>query len=146
MRTRMTFTSRLGALPIIVALILAAAPSPAAAIAPGDDAFERTWQRTDLPVATQAVSRTWMWGPGAFTGPMIEWMTDNPGNGRLVQYFDKSRMEITDPNADPDSIWYVTNGLLARELVTGQLQLGLNDFEGRQPAPINLAGDGDRSQ
>ena len=84
-----------------------------------------------------------MWGPNAFTSPMVEWMTDNPGNGRLVQYFDKSRMEITDPNADPEAIWFVTNGLLARELVTGELQLGLSDFEQRLPAQINVAGDSD---
>ncbi|HUG90477.1 MAG TPA: hypothetical protein VML55_06570 [Planctomycetaceae bacterium] len=110
-------------------------------MAPGDPAFDRTWSRTDLPVASNTVSRTWMWGPAAFTSPMIEWMTDNPGNGRMVQYFDKSRMEITDPGADPSSIWYVTNGLLARELVTGNLQHGLNDFEQREPAEINAAGD-----
>jgi hypothetical protein len=125
----------------LIFLAALAGPLDSQAIAPGDSAFERTWSRTDLPVASGAVSRTWMWGPAAFTGPMTEWMTDNPGNGRLVQYFDKSRMEITDPSADPDAIWYVTNGLLARELVSGELQLGLNDFETRQPALINVAGD-----
>ena len=126
---------------VLAALLAALLPLDGIAIAPGDEAFERTWSRTDLPVASSAISRTWMWGPSAFTGPMVEWMTDNPGNGRLVQYFDKSRMEITDPSADPNAIWFVTNGLLARELVTGQLQLGLNDFEERQPAAINVAGD-----
>jgi hypothetical protein len=141
MRGGLMLTSRIGAL-LLVALSAALAPAPARAIAPGDDAFERIWARTDLPVASQVVSRTWMWGPGAFSGPMIEWMSDSPGNGRLVQYFDKSRMEISDPSADPNSIWYVTNGLLAQELVTGRLQLGLNEFEQRQPAQINAAGDG----
>ena len=126
---------------IVAVLMLAWAPLDGAAVAPGDAAFERTWSRTDLPVASSAISRTWMWGPAAFTSPLIEWMSDNAGNGRLVQYFDKSRMEITDPNADPNAIWYVTNGLLARELVTGELQLGLNDFEQREPAAINVAGD-----
>ncbi|HLT20115.1 MAG TPA: peptidase domain-containing protein [Thermomicrobiales bacterium] len=122
-------------------LVTALMPFDVGAVAPGNNAFERTWARTDLPVASNAVSRTWMWGPSAFTSPMVEWMSDNPGNGRVVQYFDKSRMEITDPNADPSSIWYVTNGLLARELVTGQLQLGLDDFQQREPADVNVAGD-----
>jgi hypothetical protein len=129
-------------LPIALATIAAISmPLSSAAVEPGDAAFERTWSRTDLPVASSAISRTWMWGPAAFTSPMTEWMSDNPGNGRLVQYFDKSRMEITDPDADPNAIWYVTNGLLAQELVTGSLQLGLNDFEPREPATINVAGD-----
>jgi len=90
------------------------------------------------------VSRTWMWGPGGFSGPMTEWFADAPGSGRLVQYFDKTRMEITvDGSVDPNSIWYVTNGLLANELTTGRLQLGLNTFEDHSPAQINVAGDFD---
>ena len=43
---------------------------------------------------------------------------------RLVQYFDKTRMEITDPNGDQNSIWYVTNGLLVVELMSGRMQIG----------------------
>lgn len=132
---------RLLAIAVLALTAALAIPREGRAIEPGDAAFERTWSRTDQPVASNAISRTWMWGPAAFTSTMVEWMTDNPGNGRLVQYFDKSRMEITDPSADPNAIWYVTNGLLARELVTGELQLGLNDFESRQPAAINVAGD-----
>ena len=50
---------------------------------------------------------------------------------RAVQYFDKSRMEINDPTADPNATWYVTNGLLPIELMTGSLQTGYNQFEQR---------------
>ncbi|MEZ4568871.1 MAG: hypothetical protein R2849_00770 [Thermomicrobiales bacterium] len=60
---------------------------------------------------------------------------------RQVQYYDKSRMEITDPTVDPNSIWYVTNGLLATELITGRMQLGNNRFDDRAPANVNVAGD-----
>jgi hypothetical protein len=35
---------------------------------------------------------------------------DAPGGKRAVLYFDKTRMEITNPEADPSSPWYVTNG------------------------------------
>jgi hypothetical protein len=118
--------------------------APAGAVDPGDDAFDRTWQRTDLPVAGNQATRTWMWGPAAFTAAMEEWYAEGVNSARVVQYFDKTRMEITtDPNADPSSIWYVTNGLLARELVSGEAQFGDNEFEFWGPAEVNVAGDAD---
>jgi hypothetical protein len=52
-------------------------------------------------------------------------------------------MEINDPAADKTSPWFVTNGLLAVELMTGQLQLGANTFQPRCPANIPLASDTD---
>src|SRR3990170_2956449 len=80
---------------------------PATAAPPGTDAFMRTWQRTDKPVADGAFSRTWIWGPEAITGVLMEEYAGAPGGERQVQYFDKSRMEITHPGGDPESIWYV---------------------------------------
>ena len=92
------------------------------AVAPANEHFQRTWARTDKPVADGQVSRTWMWGPEAFTGAIQEPYLESPSGKRWVQYFDKSRMEITDPEGgDPASIWYVTNGLLVVELVTGDM-------------------------
>src|SRR5690606_31465711 len=76
------------------------------------EAFQRTWQRTDQPVAAGAVNRTWMWGPEPFSDALQEAYEQAPGGQRQVQYFDKSRMEITDPAGDQSSPWYVTNGLL----------------------------------
>jgi hypothetical protein len=124
--------------------------SSAAAIEPATGSFQRTWERTDQPVADGAASRTWMWGDGAFSVFAREtyagsWLPDAPSfpDQRLVQYFDKSRMEITDPNADPNSPWYVTNGLLVMELITGRMQTGDDAFEERLPAAVNVAGDYD---
>lgn len=132
---------------LVVFLLALSALTPVLSVQaaePGNTAFERTWMRTDLPVVTEQVSRTWMWGPQAFTGPMMELRTDRPGVGQQVQYFDKSRMEITlEPGVNRNSIWFVTNGLLARELVTGALQIGNNDFDQRSAAQVNVAGDGD---
>ena len=106
------------------------------------DAFKRVWERHDLPVREGVVSRSWMWSDGKpFTGGLSEDYEEGPFGQRLVQYFDKSRMEITDPNADQNSIWYVTNGLLVVELVTGRMQVGHNAFEEREPAVVNAAGD-----
>ena len=113
----------------------------ALAITPGNDAFQRTWERTDQPVAQRLVDRTWMWAPEAFTPVIEEEYADSPGGKRLVQYFDKSRMEITDPAKDPADPWYVTNGLLVVELVSGALQIGHEQFVEGAPAAVNVAGD-----
>jgi len=127
---------------VLLGLVLSSLAIPGASAAPiANDAFYRTWERTDQPVAAGAVSRTWMWGPEAFSASMPETYAESPGGQRTVQYFDKSRMEITNPSGDQSSPWYVTNGLLVVELMTGQMQTGDNAFEPRQPANVNVAGD-----
>ncbi len=117
-----------------------------AVVTPGPDgfanpAFNKLWSRTDAPVAGGQTSRTWLWGEKPEQAAK-EAYQQAPGGARLVQYFDKSRMELTEPSGDVNSKWYVTNGLLAKELITGQVQLGDNRFESRAPAEIPLAGDG----
>jgi hypothetical protein len=105
--------------------------------------FQRTWERTDKPIADGSVTRTWMWGPEAFSASLTEDYAEAPGGQRTVQYFDKSRMEITHPEGDQSSPWYVSNGLLVRELVSGQMQTGDSQFVSRAPAQVNVAGDAD---
>ena len=103
--------------------------------------FQDTWQRPDQPVLTGQVSRTWMWGPEAFTDTLTEAYADSPGGTRTTQYFDKARMEDNGFRAvDP---WDVTNGLLVVELLSGRMQLGDNAFEQRERALVNVAGDTD---
>src|SRR5687768_9654909 len=129
---------------ILLSLALAAVRFPAASVeaeAPAHDAFQRTWQRTDGPVASGAADRTWLWGPEAFTGPRYEPYAESPGGERLVQYYDKARMEITDPGAPDDDLWYVSNGLLVVELVTGRMQTGHAQFVDLAPAQTPVAGD-----
>ena len=117
---------------------------PAAlAVAPGHPAFERTWARTDKPVADIQVSRTWMWGPEANTGVLQEPYAESPGGMRAVQYFDKSRMEIPQPDDDQSDRWFVTNGLLVTELVSGMMQVGVDTFVPGTPASVGVAGDPD---
>lgn len=115
--------------------------SPAAAAPISGSYFGNTWAHTDQPVASGEVNRTWMWGPSADSPLLQEPYAESPNGQRSVQYFDKSRMEITHPNGDVSSTWYVTNGLLAEELITGRLQVGDNTFEQRAPALVNVAGD-----
>jgi len=107
--------------------------------------FYATWSWTDKPVLDNVVNRTWMWGPEAFSDAFQEPYVDAPNGARLVQYYDKSRMEITKP-ADPYGPWYVTNGLLVTELITGSLQLGDNTFEQLVPADNNVVGDVDQAR
>ena len=106
---------------------------------PATNAFQRTWARTDKPVADLATSRTWMWGPEANTTATTENYADAPDGQRTVQYFDKSRME--DNSFRASEPWDVTNGLLVLELMTGRLQLGDNSFEQHDPADVNVGGD-----
>ncbi len=106
-----------------------------------DPAFARTWGRTDGPVSSGAVARTWIWGPEPRTGALAEPYREAPGGTRLVQYFDKSRMELTSPHGNSTDPFYVTNGLLATEMLTGSVQLGDAFFETHLPAAIPVAGD-----
>jgi hypothetical protein len=110
-----------------------------------DPAFQDVWNRTDAVVASGRSTTSWLWGPQPLTTDLRERYDDSPGSMRLVQYFDKARMEINDPNADPNDLWYVTNGLLPVELITGMQQIAGNTFEPRQPAQIPAVGDPDNT-
>lgn len=114
-------------------------------IAFADPTFEALWNRSDAAVAAQRTTASWLWGPGPLTGGLREPYAESAGGTRLVQYFDKARMEITDPDADRGNPWFVTNGLLPIELITGQLQVGAAQFASRQPATLAAIGDADNT-
>lgn len=108
-----------------------------------DASFRQVWERTDLPVADNAPglgARSWIWGPQPATGRTYEPYAESPGGQRLVQYFDKSRMEITDPDA-ARNLWYVTNGLLVIELIEGKRQIGHTSFADATSSNQAVAGD-----
>ncbi|MGA7670344.1 MAG: hypothetical protein WBW04_07965, partial [Nitrolancea sp.] len=126
----------------LILVLTAAFGSGVGAEAPASGAFLTVWQRTDLPVAVDNVQRSWLWGDQLSVTPTVESYKDSPGGIRVVQYFDKGRMEITDPQADATSPWYVTSGLLTRELISGRLQLGTDSFDDTgHPAQVPVAGD-----
>lgn len=75
------------------------------------------------------------WGPSA-TEAKMEAYTEAPNGQRRVQYFDKGRMELINPATS-----VVTNGLLAKELVTGDQQIGDAAYTHRDPPAIPIAGD-----
>ena len=111
-----------------------------------DPAIAAIWQNSDAVVAGGGSGRTWTWGPGPNTPARLEPYAEGPDGGRLVQYFDKSRMEVTHPEADRGSKWFATNGLLTVELVSGRLQTGDNRYQDSSPAQIPVAGDPDSPQ
>src|SRR3954463_3455100 len=121
---------------------LLAPPSPAhAQRAFASAAFTALWDRTDSLVANQVVTnRSWYWGPGPGVAG-LEPYAQSPSGYRLVPYFDKARMEINHPDADPPSPWFVTTGLLVRDLVSGNMQVGDNQFIPRGAANIVVSGD-----
>ncbi|HET9494562.1 MAG TPA: hypothetical protein VFR15_10045 [Chloroflexia bacterium] len=105
-----------------------------------DPAFQRIWERSDLPVANGRTDRSWAWG-NAIDAPSQERYREAPNDLRTVQYFDKARMEVNDPSGNPNDPYYVTNGRLVVEMVSGELQLGLNDLMYVGMAHTCVAGD-----
>ncbi|MFN3336286.1 MAG: D-alanyl-D-alanine carboxypeptidase family protein [Thermomicrobium sp.] len=102
--------------------------------------FQWWWRRTDDPIAQNLAQRTWLWGPPLGS---VEWepYVEAPGGRRLVQYFEKGRMELTYPDRPVDGRWRVTGGRLAWELMTGWQQVGDSTLRWRHPAQIAVAGD-----
>ncbi|MDQ5824826.1 MAG: hypothetical protein M3441_11575, partial [Chloroflexota bacterium] len=149
-----TRTATVGATAVATGTTTAGTPVPtvgvpAAVYVPGGTAnfpfahpaFQRVWERTDAPVKSGQVSRTWFWGPGPNTVGLIEAYREGPGGRHLVQYFDKSRMEINNPAGNQTDPFFVTNGLLTVDLISGSIQEGDTTFREFHPACIPMSGD-----
>lgn len=132
-------TAILIALLFILTLLPTAPPVAAATADPIVQGFDHVWARTDLPVARG--ERTFLWGPEP-VAPLVvlEPMAGLglPNDERPVLYWDKARMEVNAPSADPSGQYYVTNGLLVSEMVSGQVQVGVNPvrYAGRASAEV----------
>jgi len=102
-----------------------------AAAAFADPAFQAQWQQGEA-ITTN------FWGPLQSVGAgQPEPYQQAPSGQRLVQYFDKGRMELTNGA--------VTNGLLATEIIKGQIQSGDATFQAQAPPAIPIAGDPDNT-
>jgi hypothetical protein len=114
---------------IVVASFLVSAAHVGAAASFASPAFQTQWQQGESVTPN-------FWGPLATARDgQQEPYAQAPGGTRLVQYFDKGRMELSGSA--------VTNGLLATELVKGQLQVGDATFQAKDPPAIPIAGDPD---
>ena len=127
--------------PLAFPLHLRADPVSASALVNfADPAFRALWRRTDDLAQGR---RSYLWGPIDRQTYVIarEPYAEAPGGARLVEYFDKTRMERTDPTGNRAMPGFVTNGLLATEMITGRLQLGDTMFQTFSPATVTIAGD-----
>ncbi len=110
---------------------LQVSPSRDAASTFADQAFDKQWRQGE------AIAMNF-WGPLANAkDSKQEEYKESPGGKRLVQYFDKGRMELTNGA--------VTNGLLATEITAGKIQTGDATFRVKAPPAIPVAGDPDNS-
>ena len=96
-----------------------------------DPAFTRYFHRTG------AQGRALLWGAGPIVS-LVEPFTGAPGNRRLVEYFERGRMELAGEVAD--AAGSVTTGLLVREMATGNVQVGYDAFVQGAPAVLPLFG------
>lgn len=98
----------------------------------------------DQAVQEGRTTRSWTWGPRPWFD-YREFYQQSPDGLRLVQYFDKARMEINNPETTTGPLGGVTNGLLVVEMVSGRLKLGEGGGDDQnvqhQPAFIPVAGD-----
>jgi len=111
---------------LLVSLVGMATIQAAASYA--DPQFKTQWEQGEAITPN-------FWGPAiaSATNTTMEPYKDTTGGKRTVQYFDKGRMELTKGK--------VTNGLLATEIITGQIQTGDNTFQAQAPPAIAIAGD-----
>lgn len=120
---------------IAVVLIVSTLPvrsSPPSAFA--DPAFSRYYARSS------GAEQQLLWGGGPLVS-LVEPFTGSPGNRRLVQYFERGRMEIAD--REVSRVNTISQGLLVRELATGSVQIGFDEFVQDEPAAIALFGSDD---
>jgi hypothetical protein len=120
---------RWGAVGMIAAILIFPAFAARASSAYADPQFKTQWEQGEAITPN-------FWGPlaNAKDGQQ-EPYKEAQGGARTVQYFDKGRMELTNGK--------VTNGLLATELIKGQVQVGDATFTPQAPPAIPIAGDPD---
>ena len=125
---------------LLLGLTLAALPAANSQAAdPLPAPLQRLYDRTDRAVLEGRPGAFWVWGPRVQDSQ--EEYKESPGGKRQVFYFEKGRLEITNPAKDPADKYYATSGLLLREMITGQEQIGDAVTVDHGPAQVPLAGD-----
>ncbi|MEO8286441.1 MAG: hypothetical protein ABI670_08385 [Chloroflexota bacterium] len=130
----------LGAAALVTGAVAYAGSAQAQTDSFANPAFKTVWQRTDQPVVEGKVARTWVWGPSPGRS-LQEPFKEGPNGTHLVQYFDKARMEINNPGGNPADPFYVTNGLLVVEMISGKVQTGISSFDISSAGDQRIAGD-----
>lgn len=105
-----------------------------------DPPVAAVWAKADGPTGQMQSDDSWIWGP-AIRSITREPYHNSPGGSREVYYFDKARLAINDETADPSSPWYVSPGLLVREMISGWIQVGDAAYVQTEPAAVPVTGD-----
>ena len=113
---------------LLAALLVSQGNAVHGATAYADPQFQQQWQQGEALTPN-------FWGPVSTAKDGQQESYVEAGGQRLVQYFDKGRMELTNGS--------VTNGLLASEIVKGQVQVGDATFQAKASPAIPIAGDND---
>ena len=126
--------------PSVPTISVTSTPRPPVAGGPlitlADPLFYTAWERVDRPVLEGRAQRSWTWGPVGHTA-----LQEPFGEAtRLVQYFDKGRMERNPLVGDGPT--FVSNGLLVVEMLSGRIQIGATQYETRPLPAAPLGGDG----
>lgn len=114
---------------LAIGVIIAVSLLPVQATQPSafaDPAFAALYNTSN------AQQRALLWGSDPLVS-LIEPFTGAPGDRRLVQYFDRGRMEMATLGTDERD---VTQGLLVREMATGNVQVGYDTFVQGAPAVV----------
>ena len=114
-------------------------PVSAAPLAALPQPIQKIYDRTDKAVVDGRPGASWLWGPRVQDN--VEDYKESPNGQRQVFYFEKGRLEITNPAKDQADQYYATSGLLLREMITGQEQVGDSVSLDHGPANVPLAGD-----
>jgi len=118
--------SRILFVAVLAIALVTASTGTLAASGYANPAFQSQWQQGEAVTPN-------FWGPLETAKDGQQEVYKEAGGQRLVQYFDKGRMELTNGA--------VTNGLLATEIITGRIQTGDNSFQNQAPPNISIAGD-----
>jgi hypothetical protein len=92
-----------------------------------DPGFQTQWNRDEAAAPGY-------WGQ-AITGGLIEPYTSAAGGIRLVQYYDKGRLEMASGE--------VTNTALVLDMYRGRIEIGHFQYDKRPPPAVPIAGDTD---
>ncbi|HET8631281.1 MAG TPA: NlpC/P60 family protein [Thermomicrobiales bacterium] len=104
----------------------------------GLQAFAQVWVSSDQAIADGQQQHTWVWGPAPFASSTAETDLSGKDGMRVVQYYDKGRMEAI---SDGKGGYTVVTGNLGTEMLTGKVDLGNGKTLDLGPAQIPLAGN-----
>ena len=123
------------AVAFVLTLLLTTPALSANALAPGSDPFQRTWSRTDSRSPPGRSSAPGCGAPPPSPPPCTRPTAKRPATSASCSISTKPAWRSPTRPPTSTSHWYVTNGLLVVELITGRMQIGDDHFDDRASRP-----------